>query len=488
MSVNTGLFTSEAVSAGHPDKLCDRISDAILDEFLKRDPDARVACETLATEQRIIVSGEFRTRDPAWFDEVKALAPGLIRELLLATGYNSAQLDIDPATCTIELLFNQQSPQIAAEVDQASEVLGAGDQGLMFGYACDETPELMPLAWSLATDLVAEATELSRGVDNVLRADGKSQVTVRYELGRIVGVQCVVLSWQHQPGVSLVDLRHYLTRRVIDSVIPPSLRTDDFRCLVNPAGSWTIGGPKGDTGLTGRKIIVDSYGGACPHGGGAFSGKDPSKVDRSGAYAARWVAKNIVAAGLAQRCTVQLAYAIGYTEPVSINVNSHGTSRRGDEWLTALVAQQFDLSPAAIIRDLRLKLPIYRDTAVLGHFGRHRNACPWEDTAALTEAGCQTLVKDKYLRSLKRQGLASPAGHAWEQLRRLAEKDAKGLPVDRFPTPFVLHAHDNTSAAQKHQRLAEQLDWAERYRCLDTVLNYLCRLPANKWVRWDEIN
>lgn len=255
----------------------------------------------------------------------------------------------------------------------------------MFGYACDETPELMPLAWSLATDLVAQATSLVHSKDKLLRADGKSQVTVGYADDKPIGVQCVVLSWQHQPDVPLEKIRQYLTEQVIDTVIPPALRTADFRALVNPAGAWTIGGPKGDTGLTGRKIIVDTHGGACPHGGGAFSGKDPSKVDRSGAYAARQVAKSLVAAGLARRCTVQLAYAIGYPQPVSIHVDTHDTGTEPDEQLAALVASEFDLSPAGIIRDLHLEQPIYKATAALGHFGKYRSAYSWETPLHLSQ-------------------------------------------------------------------------------------------------------
>ncbi len=315
MSIRQGLFTSESVSAGHPDKVCDRISDAVLDRFLGLDANARVACETLAADDKIVVAGEFSTRDPAHFDAVRDGAVKLIRSTLCEVGYGTAAQDIDPERCAIEVRFNRQSEQIAAGLG-GEESLGAGDQGLMFGYATRETPALTPLAWTLATNLIERGSRLRATGASPLRPDAKSQVTVRYAGGVPVGVQAVVLSWQHALGVELGDIRRYLEREIVDVVVPATLRTADFRLYCNPAGSWTLGGPKGDTGLTGRKIIVDTYGGACPHGGGAFSGKDPSKVDRSGAYAARWVAKHIVAAGLAARCTVQVAYAIGIAEPV----------------------------------------------------------------------------------------------------------------------------------------------------------------------------
>lgn len=387
MNINNGLFTSEAVSAGHPDKLCDRISDAILDEFLVRDKHARVACETFAADGKIIVAGEFRTKNPQHFKQVEELTPEIVRRTLRQIGYGTQELDIDPDTCEIEVRFNHQSPQIAAGVDQADQVLGAGDQGLMFGYASDETPHLTPLAWTLATALIAEGTKLVHQSNSVLRPDAKSQVTLRYEDGRVVGVQTVVLSWQHQPGLDVEQVRSYLTSEVIDRVIPKALRTSDFRTLINPAGAWSVGGPKGDTGLTGRKIIVDTYGGSCPHGGGAFSGKDPSKVDRSGAYAARWVAKHVVASGLARRCTVQVSYAIGYPEPVSIGVDLHGTGIVADEIVSRAIEAVFDLSPAGIIRDLDLLRPVYQDTAVLGHFGQWRDPSrhAWERTDRVSQ-------------------------------------------------------------------------------------------------------
>ena len=393
MSIRHGLFTSESVSAGHPDKACDRISDTVLDRFLSLDPNARVACETLAADDKILVAGEFKTRDQAHFDAVRDGAVKLVRETLCEVGYGTAAQDIDPECCAIEVRFNRQSVEIAAGVGEEA-TLGAGDQGLMFGYATHETPCLMPLAWTLATDLIERGMGLRDRGGSPLRPDGKSQVTVRYADGVPIGVQAVVLSWQHALGIQVAEIRRYLEREIVDEVVPPGLRTPDFRLYCNPAGAWTIGGPKGDTGLTGRKIIVDTYGGACPHGGGAFSGKDPSKVDRSGAYAARWVAKNIVAAGLAARCTVQLAYAIGVAEPVSIHIDVHGTGLVSESAIGWAVGQVFDLSPGGIIRDLDLLRPIYTATSSLGHFGRWRDPCVylWEGTqraSALLDAACR---------------------------------------------------------------------------------------------------
>lgn len=372
MSVFNGLFTSESVSAGHPDKLCDRISDAILDAFLERDRNARVACETFAANDKIIVAGEFRTERVEDFKAVRAAAPGIVRDALQQIGYGSDQYDIDPATCEVEVRFNHQSPEIQAGVD-GGETTGAGDQGLMFGHAVDETDALTPLAWSLATDLIQRASTLIVPGSGVLKPDGKAQVTVRYVEGVPIGIDTAVLSWQHQPDISINEVREFLAAEVLDHVIPTSLRTDSFKAFLNPAGPFTVGGPKGDTGLTGRKIIVDTYGGACAHGGGAFSGKDPTKVDRSAAYAARHVAKNIVGGGLAKRCTVQLAYAIGVAEPVSVSVETYGTGVAPDTELSAAVEAIWDLTPAGIIRDLDLLRPIYTDTAALGHFGRWRS-------------------------------------------------------------------------------------------------------------------
>jgi S-adenosylmethionine synthetase len=377
MSVFNGLFTSESVSAGHPDKICDQISDAILDAFLTLDPNARVACETFAADNKIIVAGEFRTAGNQDFLTVRDNAAGIIRDQLRAIGYGDSAHDIDPDSCEIEVRFNRQSPEIEVGVDHG-HVLGAGDQGLMFGYACDETKGLMPLAWALATDLIAEASSHLGRAGSPLRPDGKAQVTVNYENGEPVGIKTVVLSWQHRAEVSVADVQEWLRNEVLDQTIPDGLRTQDFEAHLNPAGPFTIGGPKGDTGLTGRKIIVDTYGGACPHGGGAFSGKDPSKVDRSAAYAARHVAKNIVGAGLARRCTVQLAYAIGVAKPVSINVDTHGTGKAPDLDLSRGVEELWDLTPAGIIRDLELLQPIYRQTSVLGHFGQWREQATWE--------------------------------------------------------------------------------------------------------------
>jgi S-adenosylmethionine synthetase len=381
MSIRNSLFTSESVSAGHPDKVCDRISDTILDEFLHHDPHARVACETMAAHGKIIVTGEFQTSKHKVFDEVQQNASPLVRQALRDIGYGSAEFDINPDTCDVEVLFNYQSPQIANSVEQG-ESLGAGDQGMMFGYATDETDNLMPLSWSLATDLIALGTQIMHQGPSPLKPDAKSQVTVRYVDGQPVGVQAVVLSWQHHPHYSIDKIREWLMHNIIDPIIPESLRLTDFNLFLNPAGYWTIGGPKGDTGLTGRKIIVDSYGGACPHGGGAFSGKDPTKVDRSGAYAARWVAKNIVAAGLAKRCTIQITYAIGVAEPVSVSVDTHGTGSIDEPEIEALILDRFDLTPSGIIHQLDLLGPIYKETSSLGHFGKWHNPLlhKWECT------------------------------------------------------------------------------------------------------------
>ena len=372
MSVFNGLFTSESVSAGHPDKLCDWISDAILDAFLERDRNARVACETFAANDKIIVAGEFRTERVEDFKAVRAAAPGIVRDALQQIGYGSDQYDIDPATCEVEVRFNHQSPEIQAGVD-GGETTGAGDQGLMFGHAVDETDALTPLAWSLATDLIQRASTLIVPGSGVLKPDGKAQVTVRYVEGVPVGIDTAVLSWQHQPDISINEVREFLAAEVLDHVIPTSLRTESFKAFLNPAGPFTVGGPKGDTGLTGRKIIVDTYGGACAHGGGAFSGKDPTKVDRSAAYAARHVAKNIVGAGLARRCTVQLAYAIGVAEPVSVSVETYGTGVVPDIEISGVVTELWDLTPAGIIKELDLLRPIYTGTAALGHFGRWKS-------------------------------------------------------------------------------------------------------------------
>lgn len=369
MSVHNGLFTSESVSAGHPDKLCDRISDTILDAFLELDPYSRVACETIAANDKIIVAGEFRTRDRATFDGVRQATPDIVRRALFDVGYGTSAHDIDPATCEIEVRFNHQSPEIANGVD-GRETTGAGDQGLMFGHAVNETDALMPLAWSLATDLVQRASFIVNAGEGTLKPDGKAQVTVRYANGSPVGIETAVISWQHAPTLTLRQVRDLLTEEVLNPIIPEDIRTADFKAYLNPAGTFCVGGPKGDTGLTGRKIIVDTYGGACPHGGGAFSGKDASKVDRSAAYAARHIAKNIVAAKLAGRCTVQLAYAIGIADPVSVSLETYGTGAVPDTELADIVRQLWDLTPAGIVREFDLLRPIYSGTAALGHFGK----------------------------------------------------------------------------------------------------------------------
>ena len=380
MTNHSYLFTSESVSEGHPDKVADQISDRILDAFLARDPSARVACETLLADQYVVVAGEFKTPDEAVFRDIEAAAESIVRKTLADIGYTDAATDIDPRRCEIRIAFNHQSSEIGQGVDRADGELGAGDQGLMFGYACDETPELMPLAISLAHRLVRLQAELRKsGTLPWLRPDAKSQVTVRYEDGRPVAVGKVVLSTQHAESIDTDALRAEVLRHIIDPVVPTELRSPGFEALINPTGRFTVGGPKGDTGLTGRKIIVDTYGGACPHGGGAFSGKDPSKVDRSAAYMARHIAKSLVAGGLAQRCLVQLAYAIGVVEPVSVMVDTFGTGSRLDEELEALVRERFRLTPRGIIESLGLERPIYAQTASYGHFGRSDISVPWEE-------------------------------------------------------------------------------------------------------------
>lgn len=377
----TYLFTSESVSEGHPDKIADQISDVILDAFLRRDPDARVACETVLANQFVLVAGEFRTANPSVVEAVQQDAERLVRQTLREIGYTSFEDGIDPDQCEIRIAFNHQSPHINQGVDRVDGELGAGDQGLMFGYACDETPEWMPLAISLAHRLVQrQADRRKMGYLPWLRPDAKSQVSVRYIDGQPVAVEKVVLSTQHAPDISTDALREIVRREIVDPVIPPSLRGEGYEVLINPTGRFEIGGPNGDTGLTGRKIIVDSYGGSCPHGGGAFSGKDPSKVDRSAAYMARYVAKNIVAAGLARRCTVQLAYAIGVVAPVSVFIDSHGTGVVDDKRLEAVVRVTFNLTPRGIVDTLELRRPIYRSTAAYGHFGRELPEFTWERT------------------------------------------------------------------------------------------------------------
>jgi len=378
------LFTSESVTEGHPDKICDQISDAILDAILAQDPMGRVACETVVSTGLVHVMGEISTS--CYVD-----IPKITREVIRDIGYDRAKYGFDCDTCGIITNIDEQSGDIAMGVDRALESKtgedselqnGAGDQGMMFGYACDETPELMPLPISLAHQLARKLTELRKsGTLPYLRPDGKTQVTVEYdEDRRPVRVDSVVISTQHSPEVSLEQIRKDMIEQLILPTIPAELLDENTKYYVNPTGRFVIGGPQGDSGLTGRKIIVDTYGGSAPHGGGAFSGKDPTKVDRSAAYAARWVAKNVVAAGLARRCQVQLAYAIGVAHPVSVLVETFGTGKVSDERLSAAVQQVFDLRPTAIIRDLDLRRPIYRKLAAYGHMGREELGVRWEQT------------------------------------------------------------------------------------------------------------
>ena len=366
------LFTSESVTEGHPDKICDQISDAILDEILTQDPGARVACETCVSTGLVHIMGEITTSCYVDFQK-------LVREVVADIGYTRAKYGFDADTCAVISNIDGQSPDIALGTND--EVGGAGDQGMMFGYACDETPERMPLPISLAHKLARRLTEVRKsGELDYLRPDGKSQVTVEYDGDRPVRVDTVVVSTQHREDVSMDTLRADVMEKVIRAVIPAGLLDEKTKYFINPTGRFVIGGPQGDSGLTGRKIIVDTYGGYARHGGGAFSGKDPSKVDRSAAYAARWVAKNVVAAGLARRCEVQLAYAIGVAQPVSIMVDTFGTGAAPDDKIEAAVEKVFDLTPQAIIRELDLRRPIYRRLAAYGHMGREDLGVRWEDT------------------------------------------------------------------------------------------------------------
>jgi S-adenosylmethionine synthetase len=379
------LFTSESVSEGHPDKLADQVSDSILDAILEQDPTARVAAETLANTGLIVLAGEITTT--ANVDYIK-----VTRETIKRIGYDNTEYGIDYKGCAVLVAYDKQSPDIAQGVDKAEDDpldQGAGDQGIMFGYACDETPQLMPLPIWLSHRVMERQSQLRKdGRLPWLRPDAKSQVTIKYENGKPSAIDTVVVSTQHAPEMELKDIREAVIEEIIKPTLPKELIKGDIKFLVNPTGRFVIGGPQGDCGLTGRKIIVDTYGGAAPHGGGAFSGKDPSKVDRSAAYAGRYVAKNIVAAGLASRCLVQISYAIGVAQPTSIMVETYGTGKVSNEVLTALVREHFDLRPKGIVKMLDLLRPIYTKTAAYGHFGRDEPEFSWEaiDKAAALKA------------------------------------------------------------------------------------------------------
>jgi S-adenosylmethionine synthetase len=380
------LFTSEAVTEGHPDKICDQISDAVLDACLEQDPYSRVACETATKTGYVMLLGEITTRAHINFDE-------LVRKTILEIGYDSSEKGFDGNSCGVLVAIARQSGDIAMGVDRALEAktgsmgdsdieaIGAGDQGMMFGFACNETPTLMPMPIYLAQKLARRLSVVRKdGTLPWLRPDGKTQVTVEYSYGRPVRVHTVLVSTQHAPEISQEQVHAAVKAHVIKPVIPAELLDDDILIYINPTGRFVIGGPQGDAGVTGRKIIVDTYGGMGRHGGGAFSGKDPTKVDRSAAYAARWAAKNIVAAGLAERCEIQVAYAIGVAHPLSVNVETFGTGRIPDNEIARLVTENFDLRPGAILRDLKLRRPIYRQIAVYGHFGRDDLDLAWEHT------------------------------------------------------------------------------------------------------------
>jgi S-adenosylmethionine synthetase len=386
------LFTSESVTEGHPDKIADQVSDAVLDEVMRHDPKGRVACETLVTTGLVVVSGEITTTAHIDYDE-------LIRKTVNEVGYNDARYGFDSNTCAVMCTVKRQSPDIAMGVDTG----GAGDQGLMFGYACNETEELMPMPIQLAHRLTQRLSEVRKSNKlPFLRPDGKSQVTVEYRDGKPVRVDCVVVSTQHSDDISTEDLRKAVTEHVIKPIIPANMLDSKTKFHINPTGRFVIGGPMGDAGLTGRKIIVDSYGGYSRHGGGAFSGKDPSKVDRSACYMARYIAKNIVAAGLASRVEVQLAYAIGVAEPVSVMVDTFGTATIPEEKITQLVRENFSLTPKGIIETLDLRKPVYKATAAYGHFGRTGPGFTWERTDradALRKAAASSAVAEVAVRS-----------------------------------------------------------------------------------------
>ena len=380
------LFTSESVTEGHPDKMCDQISDAVLDACLEQDPFSRVACETATKTGFVALLGEITTNAQINYDD-------LVRRVINEIGYDSSAKGMDGNSCGVLVAIARQSGDIAMGVNKALEAktgemseeeieaIGAGDQGMMFGFACNETPELMPMPIYLAHKLTRRLTVLRKdGTLPWLRPDGKSQVTVEYQYGRPVRVETVLVSTQHAPEISQEDIRAAVIEHIILPVLPPEMVDDRLKIYVNPTGRFVIGGPQGDAGVTGRKIIVDTYGGMGRHGGGAFSGKDPTKVDRSAAYAARWAAKNIVAAGLAERCEIQVAYAIGVAHPLSVSVETFGTGAISDEEITQLITEHFDLRPGAIIRDLNLRRPLYRQTAAYGHFGRDDVDLPWERT------------------------------------------------------------------------------------------------------------
>ncbi len=520
--VYTHILSSESVSAGHPDKVCDLISDTFVDAMIRRDPEARVACETMLVDGKVIVSGEFSAA-PGVLDEVRREGEGLVRAALGRAGYSSAEHDIDPERCEIELRLNGQSAEIAGAVSQGG-LIGAGDQGMMFGYATLETTALMPRALDTAQAIIRRAEALRALGGSPLRADGKCQVTIgegRYGRETLLAL---VLSWQHEATASIGAVREYLRSEVIGPALEEAevFGSRDARFHINPAGAWTIGGPKSDCGLTGRKIIVDTYGGAAPHGGGAFSGKDPTKVDRSGAYMARYLARHVVASGLSDACLVQLAYAIGQAEPVSVMVDTRGLGQVADPIIAAALQELFDLTPAGIIRTLDLRRPIYADTASGGHFGASRDPSIyfWETQPQASELmgvvgevlrkkgggrlkaptrheGRKTdgrsfevvksdleTAKDALLDRIKRRGFVTPQPNAWADMHAILRRHAGGsLPPP--PVPMILSGWYQPQQ-DKHRALLAQLEWAELAGCLRAVCGYLNGLKDSDWDTRDD--
>lgn len=478
MLIRNGLFTSESVSEGHPDKLADQISDAIVDAFLARDPHARVACETLLSNDLVVLAGEFKSRVPGLFEQVRDGAGAIARGVIRRIGYRDAATGIDPDACEVLVKFSAQSADINQGVDRADGVLGAGDQGLMFGYACRETPALMPLPITLAHRLVQRQAKLRKsGALPWLQPDAKSQVSVRYADRHPVTVEAVVLSTQHAEGIELAEVRAIVKREIVAPVLEEAGYRVPEQVLINPTGRFVTGGPRGDTGLTGRKIIVDTYGGAAPHGGGAFSGKDPSKVDRSASYMARFLAKQVVARGWAERCLIQLSYAIGVAEPVSFVLENFDTGALATAEIERRLVAEFDLTPSGIIDRLELLRPIYETTAAYGHFGREDVALPWESSSADKQR------LDSLIEFVGAEKRICPNPARWQELwDMLPNKQCRGagwVP----PLPLILAAWWDTTAVAKMLRLREHIEFAAAHGALESVDAFLRGLPEDDWHR-----